>query len=109
MAGGPAQVKSQHPNTLFYTEVIITDARTFGKKGISHKEMHKSVLANSKLNPGFMEVEKIVTKTVEVFEINNQDESSSQDFFYPAIQIPSLKTLGNHHLKPCLVSSAPSL
>ena len=28
-----------------------------------------------------MEVEKIVTKTVEVFEINNQYEPSSQDFF----------------------------
>ena len=40
--------------------------------------MFKSVHVNSKLNPGLMEVEKNVTRTVKDFEINNQDEASSE-------------------------------
>ena len=54
-------------NTLRYTEVINTKVRTNGKNGISHK-----------LNPGLMEVEKNVTRTVKDFKINNQDEASSE-------------------------------
>ena len=69
------------PNTLRYTEVINTEDRTIGKKGISHKEMYEIVHANSTHNPGFTEVENIVTRTLEVLEIIHQDEASSQDLF----------------------------
>ena len=50
-------------------EVINPEDRTIGKKNVSHKEMYKNIHANSKINPGFMELEKIVIRTVEKLKL----------------------------------------
>ena len=55
--------------------------------------MYKNIHANSKINPGVMELEKIVIRTFEKLEINNQDEASSRDLFIQHSTYPPRRLL----------------